>query len=107
MAKLYEIPDGLGHPIINPFGIVILVSQYTLRILDMFGYLHRDKESGLKRIDKVRYLVFLECERGTDYFAELGEDFSGANVVICNCQKCKEKISQDTLISDIRTRQAA
>jgi hypothetical protein len=107
MAELC-IPDGLGHPIINPFGEVILISQSALRDLDIRGYLHRDQASGLKGMDPAQYLIFVESERGTYLFYEIGENCSGPNVVTCNCDDCKARIVDEAecLIRDVRTRQA-
>lgn len=90
MASQSQLPIG-GHPIINPFGQVVSISQRSMRALDIRGYLHRDALSGLKSIDVTHYLVFLEMERGTDLFRELGEDCSGPNSVICYCEDCLQR----------------
>jgi hypothetical protein len=108
MASLYQIPEGVGHPIINPFGRVIILEQKAVRTLDIKGYLHRDKITGLKGMDPTQSSVFIEAERGTNLFYYIGEDFSGPNSVVCDCDTCKGKIvdEKDILITDIRTRQA-
>lgn len=92
MATLCQIPPGGGHPIINPFGQVVRVSQRTLKALDMRGYLHRDPDTGLKGMDPKQYLIYADVERGTDHFYELGEECIGPNTVKCGCDQCKGEI---------------
>lgn len=92
MASLsYVTHSAAGHQIINPFGQVVCVSRGTLKALDMRGYLHRDSITGLKGMDPKQYLIFVDAERGTDHFYELGEDCSGPNQVICRCDECTGK----------------
>jgi hypothetical protein len=83
---------GFGHPVINPFGSVILISKHTLEALEDRGYLHRDKVSGLMGFDPSQKDIFLQAERFTDHHKEIGEDFSGPNCVLCYCGNCLEKI---------------
>lgn len=79
----------VGHEILNHVGRRIRVTERTLDALDVRGYLHRNKESGIKQISAKNFLVFLEVERETHHFYELGDDCSGPNQVVCHCEKCK------------------
>jgi hypothetical protein len=78
----------IGHRIINPYGEVIRISQRTFDVLDMKGYLHKEKRTGLKGMDPKHAAVFLEAERQTKWMKEIGNDFQGPNVVVCGCVKC-------------------
>lgn len=78
----------IGHRIINPYGEVIRISQRTFDVLDMKGYLHKERRNGLKGMDLKHAAVFLEAEQQTKWMREIGSDFKGPNVVICGCDKC-------------------
>ena len=96
----------IGHEILNPYGQRIRVSARTLDALDCRGYLHRDKATGLKHIDRKSFLVFIEAERGTNWWYELGDDGSGPNVVKCSCRQCQDRTDVDDVrLSRIRTEQ--
>jgi len=98
--------EAIGHEMMNHLGQRIIVSAKTLEALNMRGYLKRDHESGLLRLCMRSWYVFVEAERATSHYYELGSDCSGPNSVKCNCQKCKDKIEPDQAnITDIRTRQ--
>jgi hypothetical protein len=84
--------SGVGHSIINPLGQIISVSKPTFDELQDRGYLHRDKASGLWGMDPKQSAAFLESEKGSPYMREIGSDFSGPNVVVCNCGECYEAI---------------
>jgi hypothetical protein len=77
-----------GHSIINPYGVAIKVSQRTFDALDRGGYLHKSEFAGLKGMDPKHAALFIEIESGSPWFHEIGADFQGANVVICNCPVC-------------------
>jgi hypothetical protein len=101
MGEAYE--DG-GHEMLNHLGLRIRVTERTLEALEMRGYLHRNRETGLKKMSLNNYLIFVEAERSTDHFYELGEDCSGPNQVVCDCQKCRERTNlDDSRISDLQT----
>lgn len=104
-----EAHNGVGHEILNPFGIRIHVSKIVLRILSMRNYLTRNKETGLQQIKPVAIGFIHQLERTTyhrELYASLGPDFSGPSVVICPCKECNDKMDlNDSRISDIRTRQ--
>jgi hypothetical protein len=75
-----------GHEILNPDGLRIRVTRYTLRRLDMQGFLFRDRESRLLAF-KPQY-AGLYREMIVD--RELGPDFSGPSVCVCRCPECHE-----------------
>ena len=77
-----------GHPIINPFGQVVNVSQFTIRTLDFKGYLHRDQASGLQGMTPEHWGIFGDLEFGKVWQLELGPDFWGSDFLICNCEEC-------------------
>ncbi len=82
-----------GHEMMNHLGRRIRVTERTIEALEIRGYLHRNRETGLKQISPQNYLVFVEAERATDWWHELGEDCSGPNVVVCRCPECQRLIS--------------
>jgi hypothetical protein len=86
----------IGHRIINPYGEVIRVSQRTFDVLDMKGYLHRERTSGIKGMDPKHAAHFLKMENQTEWMREIGSDFQGPNVVICGCDQCLGKTRVDT-----------
>jgi hypothetical protein len=89
---------GVGHELLNPFGERICVSKVTFRILDMRGYLQRDRETGLKQFKPSLVEVFLQLERTTyhrDLYAAIGPDFSGPATISCACRECQQKESQN------------
>ena len=102
---------------INHLGRRICVTEHTLDALDVRGYLIRDKESGLKRLSLKNYLIFIEAERATAWWHELGNDCSGPNVVVCKCSQCLALTDMDDsrlspvraeqLIAEIRQRRRA
>jgi hypothetical protein len=103
MGEAYEVG---GHEMLNHLGQRIRVTEQSLEALEMRGYLHRNRETGLKQMSPKNYLVFIEAERSTDHFYELGEDCSGPNQVVCHCQSCREKTNlDDSRISELRTDQ--
>jgi len=87
-------PQVGGHEMLNHLGKPIRVTERTLDGLDLRGYLQRDKQTGLKQITPIGYRVFVEAERATDWWYELGQDLSGANQVVCRCAKCERKVSE-------------
>jgi hypothetical protein len=98
--------EGNGHEILNHLGVRIRITERTLDALDVRGYLHRDKATGLKQISTKNFMVFVEAESTTSWYYELGSDCSGPNQVVCHCDKCKSKMHADNSNSlDIRTRQ--
>lgn len=91
-----EAYSGEGHEILNPFGRRIWVSKIILRVLDMRGYLRRDKATGLKEFKPDLVKLFLQLERTTyhrELYTALGPDFSGPGVVMCNCLECQRNAS--------------
>ena len=78
-----------GHQIINPFGEIIKVTWSTFAALDRRGYLHRDRESGLKGMDPMHAVTFIEAEFGTPWLYEIGREFKGAENLICRCIDCQ------------------
>jgi hypothetical protein len=94
---LSEMPIGFGHPILNPFGVVIKISRPTLTYLSRFRYLRRDRQSGLLQIRPERVKLFLELERNglePQHYVAIGRDFLGPMVVRCRCRDC-EGIASD------------
>lgn len=85
-----------GHEILNHLGRRIRVSQHSLRSLDMRHYLRRDRATGLMQFKPELIGPFCELEGGdhhSKFFDELGRDCQGANVVICKCRECGDRIS--------------
>ena len=70
----------IGHEMLNHLGQRIIVTQKTIRNLDVWGYLGRDKETGLLYLDPQYVPLLLEGEWGSKLMRELGPDFSGPNV---------------------------
>jgi hypothetical protein len=66
-----------GVIILNPYGEPIRISQRTFDILNIKGYLKKDRATGKKAIGVRQALYFLTAEAGTDLYRELGTDFSG------------------------------
>lgn len=86
---MIEVSQAGGHEMLNHEGQVIRVTARTLDALDIRGYLTRDYHTGLKQLTPKNFTVFQEVERGSDQFYELGEDCSGPNQVVCNCERCR------------------
>jgi hypothetical protein len=106
MSSEFEV-DGMGHPIINPFGQVIVISKNALIALDRRGYLHRDHATGLKGMDPTQYNVYREAEGGSELLKEIGLGCTGPNTCICFCEECCRRLGllvEDRVEKTVRTR---
>jgi hypothetical protein len=98
-----------GHEILNHLGQRISVSKHSLQSLDRFHYLRRDRATGLLAFKPELIGLFRQLEGGdhhSKFFNELGRDCKGANVVICKCKDCSNRISDldHTRMSDEHVR---
>ena len=92
-----------GHPMMNHLGLVIHVTQQTIRWFDRRHYLRRDRTTGLFAMKPELFGLWRELEL---FDIEMGSDMSGPSVCVCHCQRCKEKTERDDAnVQDIRTRQ--
>ena len=82
-----------GHAILNHLDHVIYVTQRSIRIMDMHGYIRRDRPSGLLQIKPELMDVMAEMEYGKPLMRELGPDCSGPMVAMCKCRECRRKES--------------
>jgi len=96
----------VGHPMLNHLGARIFVTERTIQELQMRGYLGRDRSTGLKYFDPKGYELFLDGERGTPWWYELGPDMNGPSVAVCKCKACQQsKDLDDSRLSKVRVKQ--
>jgi len=79
-----------GHPVVNPYGVVIRLPHTAFRRLRLLGLLERD-ENGLQRIsDRIHELMHHDYDSIMgDLRQMLGKDFSGPEWVDCRCRDCR------------------